>query len=110
MELLIKEIDQLKAHNIKIAKELTDLREQKKTAFRASEEEKIRGSANGKKRRMQITHMVEFKVNGHESEVSTPIHQHYFDSSSENEKGSGLNDSNIEKSERHPHGHQLDHH
>ena len=61
MELLIKEIDQLKGHNMKIAKELSQLREQKKTAQRdgVSNDKK---NINSQKKDFQITHMVSLKV------------------------------------------------
>ncbi len=55
MELLIKEIDQLKLHNMKVAKELYDLKEEKKNTFGTSKN--IAG-----KRRLQITNMISLKV------------------------------------------------
>jgi hypothetical protein len=56
MELLIKEIDQLKAHNIKVSNELSELREQKKNNLMSVK------SLGEKRRKMQITHMMEIKV------------------------------------------------
>ncbi len=72
MELLIKEIDQLKAHNIKVSNELSELREQKKNNLMSVK------SLGEKRRKMQITHMMEIKVQEHQTEISTPIYQHNF--------------------------------
>lgn len=72
MELLIKEIDQLKAHNIKISNELSELREQKKNSLMSVK------SLGEKRRKMQITHMMEIKVQEHQTEISTPIYQQNF--------------------------------
>jgi hypothetical protein len=72
MELLIKEIDQLKAHNIKVSNELSELREQKKNSLMSVK------SLGEKRRKMQITHMMEIKVQELQTEISTPIYRQNF--------------------------------
>ena len=88
MELLIKEIDHLKAHNIKIASEVNELREQKKVGGFVSSQKSL-GNHNSK-RRLQITHMIDIKVREHQTEITTPIYdQHFSNNSLEEESSSG---------------------